>query len=102
MAVNADSLIAESNCHYCKLSPGMVWYVVLVVLDHIRNGETVSTNPQTLLNEANCLFCKMSPGMVPYAILAAAIGIANTGAGGGVEYGTANPTAAPAGDSGWY
>lgn len=102
MAVNADTLIAQSNCNYCKIPAGLVWYVILVVLDHIRNGEPVSADPQALLREANCLICKLSPGMVPYAILASAINIANTGAGGGVDYGTADPVAAPAGDSGWY
>lgn len=102
MAIDADSLIAQSNCHLSKLTPGLVGYVTLVVLDKIRNGEPVSTNPQTLLSEANCLMCKLSPGMVPYAMLAAVIAIGNSGTGGGVLYGTTNPVDAPLGDSGMY
>jgi hypothetical protein len=102
MAIDADSLLADSKCHLCKLAPGMVGYVMLVVLDHIRNGEPVSTDPQTLLTEANCLMCKLTPGMVPYATLAILIAVANTGAGGGVIYGTADPVDPPPGDSGMY
>lgn len=102
MAIDADALLASSSCSLCKITPGMVGYVMLVVLDKIRNGESVSTNPQTLLSEANCLLCKLSPGMVPYAILASLIAIGNSGAGGGVVYGTANPTDPPVGDSGMY
>jgi hypothetical protein len=101
MAIDADSLIAESKCHMCKLTPGMVGYVILVVLDHIRNGEPVSTDPQTLITEATCLMCKLTPGLLPYATLASVIAISNSGTGG-VTYGTVNPTTAPLGNSGLY
>lgn len=103
MSTTAETLLDEAKCHICHLSPGHVWYAILAILCHIRDGETMSTDAQSLMNEVKCLMCKITPGALPYAILAALCSILTGGGlGGGVLYGTADPTDAPPGDSGIY
>lgn len=99
-ATTAASLLAAHYCDTCSIPPGLYFRVTLLVLLKTLNGEAVSTNINTLMSEANCL-C-IPDGLVPMATVAAAIAISQGGLGGGVTYGTSNPTTAPASDSGWY
>jgi hypothetical protein len=76
----------------------MIWYAILAAAINISNGMPVPTNPNELMAQAACLRC-IPEGLLPYAILEA---LRTGGGGGGVTYGTSNPVAAPAGDSGMY
>lgn len=97
-----QQLLALANCDFCKIPPGLLPYVILTAILDIQAGNPVPTDTQQLINEANCLLCYLTPGMVPYATLAALRQLSATGVGGGVQYGTANPTTAPPSGSGLF
>lgn len=94
---DTTELIRAAACNTC-IPIGMEPYVILAALILKGNGMPVPTDTNELLYEARCLTC-IPIGLLPYVTINV---IRTMTPGGGVQYGTVVPTAAPPGGSGTY
>lgn len=60
---DAPTLANASRCFDCNLPSGLVWSVILYVLQQTANGIRVSTDAPTLANAARCFDCVVDQGM---------------------------------------
>lgn len=96
--LDAQEIVTASECDFCQIPEGMIWYAILAALIDVENGDPVPTDNTTLLEEASCLACGIPEGMVPYAILNAVRAITS----GNVTCGNGVPGPAPVGSCGLY
>ena len=67
-------LMADAQCIFCEVPPGMVVPVMIALTASIAG---VSTEPQSLLNSAGCVHCEIPPGLELPVLIAVADLLAN-------------------------
>lgn len=108
MATDTNSLLAEATCYDCGGGFGQLQLLKLGLLRQIllATDPMADTSVNGLLAAANCYnSCAGSPGLMQLlelALLRQIVDGGGVGGGGGVTYGTSDPVAAPAGDSGFF
>lgn len=105
MVTDANSLLSEVACYNCVGLGGVGKLIELGLLRQIllALNPMADTSTNALLETVGCYNCLL-PGqqtLIGLALLKQIVD-GGLGAGGGVTYGTVNPTTAPVNDSGLY